>query len=556
MQRANQEKEAQRQREEQVRLVEQQRREEEIRRKKDEALTTVAMDLFHDPEEGLLRQFLENQLEHLFREIAPKVRWEKLTQHANERYHAIQQQRARWCFAHWVAMTAKKRRTKHARERRKRLRESAEVLGALKNDVSTNGTLAVKNQLETTSTRDQPKAASTVANQPKGKAIARKQPVDTPGNFKRPVAPASSSTKVQKPQKQKKKSYEVRPVPAVNGNVDSMKSSQINNMIPYKNSKAPIDRTETDWFRLRAAGIDPSKHRKRSFGSASDDEEDHEADRKRRRQSTSSASRTSLPPAMTDEERLARFRAVKEALGKSTSASRLDSSTRPINGHTSVIIAQARDILSTTPTPNASSPNVQHEFSRSVPDLNSYGSSRFGKGADTSTAKDYPAYRDRLSRFVPRHLYGLGKDALIEYREQQRRSASEASMGPRESLGPLELSSPIPTQQSFTPIQRQHSFPFGQSPTGMQSCPDQHSSFESQQSYASGQSVGDYDSETGYDNNYPYSGTGEDSEMEDMDEEGSTGIYGAYAQMEDYDCDEQNAQMAGATQDDAIELSD
>ncbi|KAF2788124.1 hypothetical protein K505DRAFT_366752 [Melanomma pulvis-pyrius CBS 109.77] len=413
-------------------LAEQARqREERIRQKKEASLMAYATSLVNDPLEGLLKQYVENQTERIFKEVEGQVRWERLVRFADERYHMKQVARARSFFAHWVAMTLKKKRTKHARERRRWLKENAAALLALKDQASTNGVPSIT---------DQPKTAPATVDQPK---IA-------PAKFKKPKAPASAAPRVQKVPKPPTKTSTVRATPIANNTKNSMASSQGSNMIMYKNNKAPIDRTETDWFKLRAAGIDPSKHRKRSFGSPSDEEEDAEADRKRRRKSTSSAHRASLPPPTTDEERLARFRAVREALGKPISTPRAINSTPPVNGSASVIIAQARDILSATSTPKASPPQLQNEFSRSVPGLNLSGSghsvSAFGKSMGITT-EDRPAYWGRQSRFVPQHLYGKGKEAVLEYRNQIRRSTS-ASTEPQEPLGPLDLSSPIMTQQS------------------------------------------------------------------------------------------------------------
>ena len=72
----------------------------------------------------------------------------------------------------------------------------------------------------------------------------------------------------------------------------------------------------------------------------------------------------------------------------------------------------------------------------------------FGSFGSTASTKDRPAYWARASRFVPRHLYGQGAEAVRAYRVEQGLSKSPSSTRPA-STEPLALSSPIPTQQSF-----------------------------------------------------------------------------------------------------------
>ncbi|KAF2715202.1 hypothetical protein K504DRAFT_457375 [Pleomassaria siparia CBS 279.74] len=566
---------AQQQQEQQQKQQKQQEqeREDRIQREKEATLTAIATDLVHDPMEGLLKQFVENQVTNLFYEIEACVRWEKLTEHANKRYHQIQVTRTRRFFAHWVAMTGKKKRTRQARERRKWLKENATALLALKNEAESKDMLAIE--------------ANGV--QAKTKIAVASQSKTVPAIFKKPQVPASASPWVQQATpKQQRKAPIVRTAPAVNNIRHNTSISERNNMILYKNPRAPIDRTQSDYFKLRAAGIVPTQPQKRSLDSAEDQEEEAEAERKRRRKSTSEtpqvlATRQSLPPPTTDEERFARFRALKEKLGKSTSVPRTSNVARSINSRASTMIAQARELFSGASTPKPSPLKMRHEFSQSVPDLGG-SPSAFGKSVGSSTLNDRPAYWARKSRFVPQHLYGKGGEAVIEYHQSYRRSTS-VSTEPQETLGPLQLSSPDVKQQSYVPFQltspieeQQLYVPLQLStPTETQYDHLQLTSpMETQQSYVPEQFMGGFDSPVGSDSQVRSFGTGDegegeledDEEMsydeeddgedeEDEEDDGlSTGIYGAYPDV-DYGYGEQNAQMvSGATQDDAIELSD
>jgi hypothetical protein len=537
LQRTRREKEERERQAQQTQLAQQQQREERIRQQREATLTAIAEDLVKDPVDGLIQQYIDNQIGHIYYEVAPRIRWERLTRIADERYHTKQVARARYYFARWVAMTHKKKRNSKARERRRWLKQNAAALLALKNEASINGTnriAAVENQ-PTPTIVDQPKSSQKSANQTETKAKT------TPAMFKKPEAPASAALRVQKVSKPT--TIAMRPPPSTNKSRHTKAASQGSNMILYKNHNAPIDRTQTDWFKLRAAGIDPSKHRKRSFGSASDDEEPEDADRKRLRRSTSSViptpptHRTSLPPPTTDEERLARFRAVQDALGTPSTPIAIQN-TRPVN-ETASLIAKARQFTSAS---KGSSSNMQPEFSRSVPDLNyrsSNGSlSAFGNSMGTSASKDRPAYWARQSRFVPQHLYGKGSEAVLEYRRQFRTStgsSASASVEPQENLGPLQLSSPIPIQEPYAPEQFLEEF-------------------DSEDISGTGDDEGE-GMEGDDEEMFEYEDEEEEEEDEEEEEEEDVD-YGAYTNME-YDQSEQNAQhLSGTTQNAPIELSD
>lgn len=329
----------------------------------------------------------------------------------------------------------------------------------------------------------------------------------------------------------------------------------------YQKSTAPIDRTETDWFKLRAMGIDPSKHRKRSFDSATDEKPKEDADAKRVRRSDSSASLTSQlaaqpeapPKPLTIEERLARVRAAKQSFRTSGSTTpsvngATSNKRSSLNGRSSLLIAQARDLIAKSPTAKHSPPTI-HDFGRSVPNLGTSTSSRqsaFGKsvGATQSTK---PAYWGRASRFVPQHLYGKGLDAIRAYRDQYVHSPAST---PRPlSTEPLALSSPIPPQFSYVPQP-------GYSEAGSESVDLAPVDAEDYAEEATEEESYDGDDDAAQ----HLEQSEEDEEDEEDDDEGDE-LFSAYEEDDYSDDASQFGQPAsgpgpGATQDDAIELSD
>jgi hypothetical protein len=204
-----------------------------------------------------------------------------------------------------------------------------------------------------------------------------------------------------------------------------------------------------------------------------------------------------------------------------------------------------------------------HDFGRSVPNLSvstsSFRSSALGKSIGTAQSKK-PAYWGRGSRFVPQHLYGKGPEAIREYRDKYVNSPTST---PRPlSTEPLALSSPIPTQFSCVPQ------------------PGHTQSHYSEDGSASGVDVVDVDAEdnvAGDTEEDSFDGDDEEVEHDEEEEEDEDGEFDGpneadayaeeYEEEEEYteEEDEQFAQPEssfgagiepGATQDDAIELSD
>ncbi|EUC42873.1 hypothetical protein COCMIDRAFT_102351 [Bipolaris oryzae ATCC 44560] len=511
-QRKEQAERERRAREEQEELVRQARQrqaqEEEARAKRlremDLALHVLTSDVTFDPHEGLLMQFIENVVINISNEAAKSVEMERRVAYVDRKYENYLVELKRAGLAKIMAAVQKKKRMQKAKERRRRLKEKrirtmsmgenentdASVLGqtvALKGEAGPtsqpNGYAAP--QQRSSNTR-RAKRTEERRNTQVSEAINTTSPYATPNN---PGFRAIGRSHNNPP----------------NTNTSKEGSSALTYSQAYHQAAAtaPVDRTETDWFKLRAMGIDPSKHRKRSFDFTSSDEEKPELIESKRPKllSKSPSVESLLPPTpkTMDEEQVDRAEAIKRSFKGSTytiSPSQSINGAASISGRasfndsTSSLIERARRIVagakSEMPPPphinsamsvyradsfdgNASqliarakglsgrhdaTSNVQHDWSRSVPNLgfsasqtqrSIYGNSSFG---NTVSTKDRPAYWGRTSRFVPRHLYGRGADAVRAYRVEQGLSKSPSSTRPA-STEPMSFSSPIPTQQSF-----------------------------------------------------------------------------------------------------------
>ncbi|OCK85484.1 hypothetical protein K432DRAFT_34319 [Lepidopterella palustris CBS 459.81] len=252
-------------------------------------------------------------------------------------------------------------------------------------------------------------------------------------------------------------------------------------------SDAPINATETHYFRLKTMGINPESlrpslaSRKRSRTVDDDTQVQGVASRPeerlqpRKRLQISHVQRPSSPPrsvnparssvshAMTDEERFARYRAVKEALNRSTNgpsralsivSNGVDGTTRPAsivrqNGDGIDVLESVREIYQAFDETERFYHDVAQELkqSRSKSPSDHPASvkqqlrSSFGKshGRENGVPKvlpnrvvkdtPKPAYWGRVSRFVPRELYGKGIQAVREGRGRGVNAIGNAKEG-------------------------------------------------------------------------------------------------------------------------------
>ncbi|KAG9196050.1 hypothetical protein G6011_01171 [Alternaria panax] len=507
---AERERKVREQQEELARQAKQrQLQEEEARaariREKDAALHALTADVMFNPQEGLIMQFVENDIMNMAKAAMMTVEMERRVAMVDRKYEKYLEELKRAGLAKMMAAAEKKRRQQKARERRKRLKEQRAKMEIGENEEPANALAPV--QPATLNGK------SSTAVPPEGRSVSKQS-----------VAPQNSrraKRTQERHQAQASKTNGVgptksAPTPANNtapeATFDKSTSNASTSISAYSQAyqqavaNAPVDRTETDWFRLRARGIDPSKHRKRSFDFGSSDEEKPKLiEPKRPKLSPESPApvfQEQPPPKTMLEEQRARVEAIKGSFRRSASSA---SPTHSFNGalsftgrssfndSTSSLIARARQTLghskaempppSFTPSrsvyrresfdgnasqliararnlasPSASLSNIQHDWSRSVPNLgftasqtqrSTYGTSTYGSTLRTSTStKNRPAYWERTSRFVPRHLYGQGAEAVRAYRIEQGLSKSPASTRPA-STEPLDVSSPIPTQLSY-----------------------------------------------------------------------------------------------------------
>jgi hypothetical protein len=616
-------------REEQERLVQQARQrqaqEEAVRtariREKESALHALTSEIMFNPQEGLLLQFIENAVINISKEAEKEVEMERRVAYAGKKHEVYLVGLKRAALAKMMAAVEKKKRNQKVRERRKRLKEQRARMAEMQEEEQTEVPAPVQPVQTNTQPSDHSKSQRPVASSNSRRAKRteerhRAQAAETNGDTAHNPASNSSGPKA---------AVQATAAPMTMSNGDSAIVGYSQSYLKAA-STAPVDRTETDWFRLRAQGIDPSKYRKRSFDfTSSDEEKPKQIEAKRPKLSPPAADTQEPAPPKTElEEQRARLEAVRQSYRRSaTSPSQSVNGAISVNGRssfndsTSSVIAKARAMLASSkaemPPPsyingkstlhrsdsfdaNASlliarakgfvprNDTVQHDWSRSVPNLgfSPSQSQQSTYGDSTASTKDRPAYWDRVSRFVPRHLYGKGAEAVRQYRVEQGLSKSPASTRPA-STEPLALSSPIPTMQSYVAPPESYAQNYTQ---------EQYSEVDDA---ASGVDVIDVDVEDDNENateteeeemlfEHPDYNTGfhvdqqlddEDADSESLDDEleeydeDDEEVPESYDESEeDEDEDTQFAQpvqqqwgqptldKAGGTQDDAIELSD
>ena len=558
-----------REKQERERLIreEQQRRQREEQerlgriRRRETAYNALTSNIVFSGEEGLLYQFLENTVKNVAEEGHRE--WQAQRRRDDEAAEKEEKRKAfaRAVFTHWMAQVQKKKRSAKARERRKRLKAQREQ--------STNGEGEAASETPAAGSvagTDQAKGASTTGNAPTNNRRARRTQERRASAAADQVTQANSTSQPRAASPQHMQNTGTRGTMANGHHVRSYSEA-------YHKSMAPMDRTETDWFKLRAMGIDPSKHRKRDFDSTTDQEHKEDAEAKRVRRSDSTASLTSQPPPepeapsklLTVEERLARIRAAKQSFRTSGPESPPTNGARPstrssLNGRSSLLIAQARDLIAKSPSAKQSDVTV-HAFGRSVPNLGAsasfFGQSTLGRSVGAAQSNK-PAYWGRASRFVPQHLYGQGPEAIRAYRDKYINSPTST---PRPlSTEPLALSSPIPTQFSYV-SQPVYTQPYSEngSASGVDlvdvNAEDNVAGDTEEDSFDGDDEEAEHDDEEEYDDDEEADApTQSDAYPEEYDEEEE------YTEEEDQRFAQPGSSPGnigpGATQDDAIELSD
>ncbi|EOA89414.1 uncharacterized protein SETTUDRAFT_147871 [Exserohilum turcica Et28A] len=509
-QRKEQEERERRAREEQEQLArqarERQAQEEEARarrkRETDSAWLALTSDITFDSQEGLLMQFIENAVINISNEAAQSVEMERRVAYVDRKYEQYLVELKRAGLAKIMAAVQKKKRMQKARERRRRLKEQRARKTSTEEGGPGDASVALQSIM--------PNGNAAPTHQPDGFAVLQRRASNArrakrteerrkvQSSEGKTTTPSASPNKVHT--KTTGNTYHVPLNTSTNkSNASGLAYSQAYHQAA---ATAPVDRTETDWFKLRAMGIDPSKHRKRSFDfTSSDEDKPKQIEPKRPRLSPASSMidhQTPPTPGTMEEEQRGRAEAIRQSFKRSrstispsqsisgvfsfdgqssyndSSSSLIERARRMIDrakaempppshtigamsyygagsfdGNASQLIARAKGLV-----PRHDTARVEHDWSRSVPNLGFSASqgqqSMYGRGSFSSTlsTKDRPAYWGRTSRFVPRHLYGQGPEAVRAYRAQQGLSRSPSSTRPA-STEPLNLSSPIPTQQSY-----------------------------------------------------------------------------------------------------------
>jgi hypothetical protein len=592
------------QEEERIRLArEQQLREEEAKRAqraqiqaRESAYDALAEHCMFNPDEGLMMQFVENMAANMAKQVIIDLEEEK-RKRLIEKMEAVgdrmYEQRIlslkRIVLAAWVAKIEKKKRDQKARDRRKRLRK-------LRARVA-NGEDIDSIAMETAS-----RASSEVTVDPTPAAShATTNPLNNNSVFRKPQIPVSGRRARRTEQRRRASSSQPNGAleldaqlskleqqtvaqtgltPVSMASIGSFGSSQMSNAgysEAYFKSTEPQDRTETDYFALRAQGLDPCKIRKRSFDSSSDEDKPKVEPKRSRIKSPTTVHQQSVPfSASKASDRRARLDAIEQNFRKSEGSPQAASSVATFNGRSSfpkrpsALVDQARRLLERTRSTKASPSNVQHDYGRSVPNLHRRASSlqqsAIGTSMNSTATNGRAAYWERPSRFVPKALYGQGPDAIRAYRQKYGLS-SPANSRPG-STEPLAISSPIPTQQSHVPMNGYTQEQYSEDESSGVEIVDVDA--EEDEIEASTEEEYEGDSESQEDEE---EGTDEegDSPMQDAESGGSTngyfnghnaqvhGNYKGYTHVNTHQSAQPTKQAdnsAGNTQDDAIELSD
>ncbi|KAH9860185.1 hypothetical protein IAQ61_011969 [Plenodomus lingam] len=465
-------------------------------REKEAAWKSLTMDVMFGSSEGLMLQFLENTTRTVAEEAMDEVQKERMDWKGEQLYREYQLGLMRSALAKIVKYVEKKKKMNQARERRRRLKAHRMQVAQIQEEVETasgeGGPVTAPKPLANESVLHPPVLAQdTRRTQPAEERRGGRQQngtangAITKSNASQRKGSDSSTTQINGAQT---KSAVQK---AVTSSTQSNKNASVNGYSKsYHQSTAPIDRTETDWFALRAMGIDPSKHRKRSFGSpSSDDDAPLQIEPKRAKLSPEEGGKnlTSQPQepepqpqqsmSLVESQR-AHLRAIQEKFRKSASGDRgnweqsvsgqsigsMNSVRTTKDRRESDVIARARKLVASTshstcvsPAASVNGKNTIHDFGRSVPNLGSSlsASTSFAFRSSLVNANpvfdrpNAPAYWHRTSRFVPRECYGKGPEAIREYREK---------WGLNGSLSSSATSTPRPL--SMEPAQQQQQSQF------------------------------------------------------------------------------------------------
>ncbi|EFQ88196.1 hypothetical protein PTT_16020 [Pyrenophora teres f. teres 0-1] len=473
-------------------------------REKDAALLAITEDIMFNPREGLIFQWIENAADTMAEDVAKTLEMERRVAEVDQKYEVYLKGLKRAALAKLMMAVQKKKKMEKARERRKRWKQTRARALSMEDEEVADAPAPVK------STSTNGKASATcqpdghLASQPSVTAPNSRRAKRTEQRHKAQSSETNSvKEKVATLGNSRLGAEKMAPKAAYDTSTNTNKTSGFGYSQAYLKAAqyAPVDRTETDWFRLRAQGIDPSTYRKRSFDfTSSDDEKPKLIEPKRAKLATSPPAtddQVPTPPKTMEEEQRARIEAIKHSFRRSRSGTSPSSSFngaisaygRSSFGDSTPLLERARRTIAEAKagmhggmslyksgtfdrhaSPVISRANdVVHAFSRSVPNLGFSASqsqaSVFGNSiGPTASTKKRPAYWDRPSRFVPRHLFGKGGEAVLAWRKEQGLSKSPASTRPA-STEPLAISSPVTTFEAYAQPQPSQMGGYLSSPT-------------------------------------------------------------------------------------------
>jgi hypothetical protein len=429
-----------------------------------DSLTT---DLMFDVEEGLMMQFVENLIVNVAGDVLAAKEEERrrnLREKQETLADAMYARRIlglkRLVMASWITKVEKKKKARQAKERRKRLREKKAKMATMEDAASdmltpTNSEAATEQPDDDITFRKPQAPASTRRAK---RTEERRGTMNSYQNGKLDTIPPSAQTG-----QQAGTHAILTPISMGSSHTSSAAYSEA-----YQKSNAPIDRTATEYFTLRAQGIDPRMLRKRSFDSSSD-EDQPEVEPKRPKMSPSTTKHQPVLPLNRASEYRAGLDAIEQHFRKSGGSPQSATCTTSVNGRmslngrSSMLIDQARQLLAKSRSAHVSPPNVQHDWGRSVPNLGHRSSisyhSVLGRSMSAAAKKERAAYWDRDSRFVAKEVYGKGPEAVRAYRNEHGLN-SHTNTRPS-SIDPTAMPSPTLVQQSYMPLngytQEQHS---------------------------------------------------------------------------------------------------
>jgi hypothetical protein len=570
-------------------MQEQRRREDEARAKrqvrKERGYDSMATDAMFDAEEGLMMQFVEELTDVTTAQIVAaeeeKQRqrlWEKRRAVADAMYEQRTLGLKRAVMAKWIERIEKKKRDLKARDRRRRLKEMRANM-AVGVDPVQNAPMPA----EPDAVVDLP--PSQIAFQKPQMPASARRAKRTEERRRIPSSPAPDMNSRASKSEQQTAFATLTPISMGSSHRTPGEYSEA-----YHKSTAPIDRTEGDYFKLRAEGLDPNRLRKRSFGSPSD-EEPPNIEPKRPKMSLSTTMQPSVQTsASTTADRRSRLDAIEQSHGRSAGLTQAATDATSFDGRSSSnkrssLIEQAKQVLDRT-----RSTRVQNHFGQSVPNSHrraiSLQQSTFGKSTGTPTTGARAAYWDRPSRFVPKPVYGQGPDAVRAYRQQFGLS-SLANTRPN-STEPLAVLSPIPRQLSYKPANgyTPENYSDEEDSSGIEAMDleaeddntattedeyegDEENEDEEHLNLRQSRLAQNYDDEDDdelqYSNGYTHGQHSEEvledyesysDEDEEEDDEEDDNQYAQGAQFIQTSHGKQPQQIAGSTEDDAIELSD